>query len=87
LLEVVIIKFHFFFQGGSKMKYDYGKAMSLSILFYDAQRSGRLPDNNPIKWRGNSAMQDLVPIYVTASLNNLQELTIVPTPCQVMTAS
>ena len=40
------------------MKYDYGKAMSLSILFYDAQRSGRLPDNNPIKWRGNSAMQD-----------------------------
>ena len=58
MFEVVIIKFHFFFQGGSKMKYDYGKAMSLSILFYDAQRSGRLPDNNPIKWRGNSAMQD-----------------------------
>ncbi|CAG2224740.1 E3.2.1.4 [Mytilus edulis] len=44
--------------GGSKMKYDYGKAMGLSILFYDAQRSGKLPGNNPIPWRGDSAMGD-----------------------------
>ncbi|XP_052095523.1 endoglucanase A-like [Mytilus californianus] len=40
------------------MKYDYGKAMSLSIKFYDAQRSGRLPANNPIPWRSNSAVND-----------------------------
>ena len=46
------------FSGGSKMKHDYGKAMSLSILFFDAQRSGYLPANNPIKWRGNSATND-----------------------------
>ncbi|XP_063408742.1 endoglucanase E-4-like [Mytilus trossulus] len=44
--------------GRSKMKYDYGKAMALSILFYDAQRSGKLPGNNPIPWRGDSAMGD-----------------------------
>ena len=32
--------------------------MALSILFYDAQRSGRLPGNNPISWRGDSAVND-----------------------------
>jgi len=40
------------------MKYDYKKALELSILFYDAQRSGRLPANNPIPWRADSAVGD-----------------------------
>jgi len=40
------------------MKYDYGKALSLSVLFYDAQRTGKLPTNNPIQWRGDSVMYD-----------------------------
>ena len=44
--------------GGSEMKYDYGNAMGLSILFYDAQRSGKLPSSNPIPWRSDSAMGD-----------------------------
>ena len=43
---------------GSDMKYDYGKALGLSILFFDAQRSGKLPANNPIPWRGDSAVDD-----------------------------
>ncbi|XP_060595558.1 endoglucanase A-like [Ruditapes philippinarum] len=42
----------------SKMKYDYKEALRLSILFYDAQRSGRLPPYNPIPWRGDSALSD-----------------------------
>ena len=42
----------------SGMKYDYGKALTLSILFYDAQRTGRLPANNPIGWRGDSFVDD-----------------------------
>ena len=29
-----------------------------SILFYDAQRSGKLPVDNPIIWRGDSALGD-----------------------------
>ncbi|WAR14642.1 GUN4-like protein, partial [Mya arenaria] len=33
-------------------------ALGMSILFYDAQRSGRLPANNPISWRGDSAVND-----------------------------
>ncbi|KAK3105202.1 hypothetical protein FSP39_019643 [Pinctada imbricata] len=43
---------------GGQTKYDYGQALGLSILFYDAQRSGRLPSNNPIPWRGDSAVDD-----------------------------
>ncbi|XP_053378521.1 uncharacterized protein LOC123526589 [Mercenaria mercenaria] len=43
---------------GSPMKYDYNEALRLSILFYDAQRSGRLPPNNPIPWREDSAVND-----------------------------
>ncbi|GFR70523.1 endoglucanase [Elysia marginata] len=40
---------------------DYGAALGKSILFYDAQRSGKLPGNNPIPWRGDSALSDCVP--------------------------
>lgn len=39
-------------------RYDYGEALRLSILFYDAQRSGKLPADNPIPWRHDSALQD-----------------------------
>lgn len=39
-------------------KYDYAEALRLSILFYAAERSGKLPANNPIPWRADSALQD-----------------------------
>nr|BBJ26608.1 GH9 cellulase [Xylophaga rikuzenica] len=45
---------------GSEMAYDYHVALGLSILFYDAQRSGKLPNNNPITWRGDSGVDDAV---------------------------
>lgn len=32
--------------------------MYLSLLFYEAQRSGKLPSNNRIPWRGDSALKD-----------------------------
>jgi endoglucanase len=40
---------------------NYADALGKSILFYDAQRSGKLPANNPIHWRGDSALNDCVP--------------------------
>lgn len=43
---------------GSAMKYNYKEALKLSILFFDAQRSGYLPANNPIPWRGDSNVHD-----------------------------
>lgn len=36
---------------------DYAEALRLSFLFYDAQRSGRLPDER-VPWRGDSALED-----------------------------
>merc|ERR1712209_56866 len=42
----------------SSEKYDYGKVLELSHLFYEAQRSGPLPLDNRIPWRGNSSLGD-----------------------------
>jgi len=39
---------------------DYAAALRLSILFYYAQRSGKLPSDNPIPWRSDSALSDCV---------------------------
>ncbi|KAK6970552.1 endoglucanase A-like isoform X2 [Biomphalaria glabrata] len=39
---------------------DYASALKKSILFFDTQRSGKLPADNPISWRGDSALNDCV---------------------------
>lgn len=39
-------------------KYNLGEALQLSILFYEAQRSGPLPANNRIAWRAASGLAD-----------------------------
>lgn len=38
--------------------YNYAEALQKSIYFYEAQRSGPLPDNNRVEWRGDSGLQD-----------------------------
>lgn len=38
--------------------YNYGEALQKSILFYELQRSGNLPDETRCNWRGDSAMMD-----------------------------
>lgn len=38
--------------------HDYGKALSKSILFFEAQRSGYLPKDQRVGWRGNSGLLD-----------------------------
>jgi len=37
---------------------DYCNVMHQSLLFYEANRSGRLPSTNRVSWRGNSALND-----------------------------
>ncbi|XP_064612033.1 endoglucanase E-4-like [Liolophura sinensis] len=44
--------------GSTHEKYDYGDVLGKSILFYEAQRSGKLPPNNRVSWRGDSALKD-----------------------------
>lgn len=38
--------------------FDYAEALQMSYLFYEAQRSGPLPSDNRIDWRGDSAVND-----------------------------
>ncbi|CAN0908806.1 Endoglucanase 6 [Linum grandiflorum] len=38
--------------------HDYGQALSKSILFFEAQRSGFLPHNQRVTWRSNSGLAD-----------------------------
>ena len=46
-------------QGAPQLQqYDYRPALSASMQFYQAQRSGNLMDN-VIPWRGNSGLTDL----------------------------
>ena len=42
----------------STENFDYGDAIKKSLLFYEAQRSGKLPNNQRVKWRKNSATND-----------------------------
>ncbi|GAV69604.1 Glyco_hydro_9 domain-containing protein, partial [Cephalotus follicularis] len=37
---------------------DYGVALTKSLLYYEAQRSGKLPPNQRVQWRGDSGLQD-----------------------------
>lgn len=39
-------------------QFNYAEALQKSFLFYEAQRSGPLPADNRIDWRGNSAVKD-----------------------------
>ncbi|KAK8718854.1 hypothetical protein OTU49_014423, partial [Cherax quadricarinatus] len=38
--------------------YDYSQVLCMSYLFYEAQRSGKLPADQRITWRGDSALDD-----------------------------
>lgn len=39
-------------------KYNYGEALQKSLLFYELQRSGDLPEEVRCNWRGDSALKD-----------------------------
>ncbi|MBN1215812.1 MAG: glycoside hydrolase family 9 protein [Candidatus Lokiarchaeota archaeon] len=38
--------------------YNYGEALQKAIYFYMQQRSGKLPEDNPVIWRGDSCLND-----------------------------
>lgn len=48
---------------------DFGRAVGESLLFYDAQRVGKLPADNPISYR-----QDAL-LYEAAKSSDLPDLT------------
>ncbi|NLL04958.1 MAG: endoglucanase [Clostridiaceae bacterium] len=46
------------FSSVSAASYNYGEALQKGIIFYEMQRSGALPENNRVNWRGDSALED-----------------------------
>lgn len=42
----------------AESQFNYGEALQKSIMFYDLQRSGKLPDNSRCNWRGDSCLND-----------------------------
>ncbi|KAJ9178682.1 hypothetical protein P3X46_010546 [Hevea brasiliensis] len=38
--------------------FNYGQALDMTFLFFEAQRSGKLPANHRVKWRSDSALKD-----------------------------
>lgn len=38
--------------------HDYGDALSKSILFFEGQRSGKIPSTQRMTWRKDSALYD-----------------------------
>jgi len=49
--------------------HDYGQALSKSILFFEAQRSGFLPHNQRVTWRADSGLHDGKTSGVTSFLS------------------
>lgn len=54
--------------------FDYHDALTKTIIFLEAQRSGKLPPNNRVKWRGDSGMED-------GKLANVRSVAICSHPC------
>lgn len=53
----ILFLFHIKSQAQSYL-FNYSEAVSKSLFFYECQRSGKLPANNRVSWRGNSALDD-----------------------------
>ena len=43
---------------GEKGNYNYSAVIRASLLFYEAQRSGKLPADKGVHWRGDSMLDD-----------------------------
>lgn len=44
--------------GSAPSGFKYGDALDKSLMFFEAQRSGKLPLEQRVKWRGDSGLQD-----------------------------
>nr|XP_010920986.2 endoglucanase 15 [Elaeis guineensis] len=48
----------FFLVGQGRAQVGYKQALQQSLLYFEAQRSGKLPGNQRVLWRGDSALKD-----------------------------
>lgn len=54
--------------GVESSSHNYGDALSKCILFFEGQRSGKLPPMQRMRWRNDSALRDGDEIGVYVSL-------------------
>ncbi|CAL5343876.1 unnamed protein product [Camellia sinensis] len=50
--------------------HDYGEALTKSLLFFEGQRSGKLPPSQCITWRKDSALLDGSDLHFRGSYND-----------------
>ncbi|CAA6664809.1 unnamed protein product [Spirodela intermedia] len=59
LLLLLLLSMAFAAQAGQPAEgHDYSDALRKSILFFEGQRSGKLPPDQRLRWRGDSALRD-----------------------------
>lgn len=46
------------FGGATDQTFNYGDALGKAVLFFEGQRSGKLPATQRVNWRGDSALSD-----------------------------
>lgn len=70
------------------LEYDLPSLLGISFKFYEAQRSGMLPKDNKVKWRGNSFVRDGSQVRGPKKLRIVQERQrAAAPPCQSSAAS
>ncbi|XP_047327647.1 endoglucanase 6 [Impatiens glandulifera] len=55
---LLLLLFCFLIPGAFAGGHDYAQALTKGVMFFEAQRSGYLPSNQRIQWRGNSGLAD-----------------------------
>ncbi|KAI4980041.1 hypothetical protein ZWY2020_016794 [Hordeum vulgare] len=57
-LAAAVVAVSLVMASASAARHDYGDALSKSLLYFESQRSGRLPYNQRVRWRGHSGLTD-----------------------------
>ncbi|XP_062077605.1 endoglucanase 11-like [Humulus lupulus] len=55
---LVLFSLFHVFSSSHSLNYDYGQALTKSLLYFESQRSGHLPHNQRVTWRHHSALND-----------------------------
>ncbi|KAL5548462.1 hypothetical protein UlMin_003693 [Ulmus minor] len=58
LLQQWLLLLSFFFLFSQSQSFNYSDALSKSLLYFESQRSGRLPHNQRVSWRHHSGLND-----------------------------
>jgi len=58
IISLLVTTFFINVPKAAAAEYNYGEALQKAIMFYEFQRSGKLPENKRDNWRGDSGLND-----------------------------